>query len=123
MAAMTAGLGADAAALAAVAAIVALAWIGGSVFLGAAPAAERLGVGVLCLAGAAWLVMLQPLAGASIVGEPWAVRALVVAAVAVALASATSGRPVPAGVVAMGEIGLAGELRRVRDLPVGTADP
>ena len=86
MAAMTAGLGADAAALAAVAAIVALAWIGGSVFLGAAPAAERLGVGVLCLAGAAWLVMLQPLAGASIVGEPWAVRALVVAAVAVALA-------------------------------------
>src|SRR3954449_635309 len=38
-------------------------------------------------------------------------------AVAVALASATHGRAAPAGVVAMGEIGLAGELRRVRDLP------
>jgi len=37
-------------------------------------------------------------------------------AVAVALSSATFGRPTPAGVVAMGEIGLAGELRRVRDL-------
>src|SRR6476646_10459000 len=43
-------------------------------------------------------------------------------AVAVALASATSGRPVPAGVVAMGEIGLAGELRRVRDLPQRIAE-
>jgi DNA repair protein RadA/Sms len=38
-------------------------------------------------------------------------------AVAVALASATRGVPAPRGVVAMGEIGLAGELRRVRDLP------
>jgi len=37
-------------------------------------------------------------------------------AVAVALASATCGVPTPRGVVAMGEIGLAGELRRVRDL-------
>lgn len=37
-------------------------------------------------------------------------------AVAVALASATQGRPAPQGIVAMGEIGLAGELRRVRDL-------
>jgi DNA repair protein RadA/Sms len=37
-------------------------------------------------------------------------------AVAVALASATQGRAAPLGVVAMGEIGLAGELRRVRDL-------
>jgi DNA repair protein RadA/Sms len=38
-------------------------------------------------------------------------------AVAVALASSTTGHPAPQGVVAMGEIGLAGELRRVRDLP------
>ena len=43
-------------------------------------------------------------------------------AVAVSLASATAGRPVPAGVVAMGEIGLAGELRRVRDLPQRIAE-
>ena len=38
-------------------------------------------------------------------------------AVAVAVASATREVPAPRGVVAMGEIGLAGELRRVRDLP------
>ncbi|WP_110180468.1 DNA repair protein RadA [Nocardioides solisilvae] len=38
-------------------------------------------------------------------------------AIAVALAGATFGIPAPTGVVAMGEIGLAGELRRVRDLP------
>jgi DNA repair protein RadA/Sms len=38
-------------------------------------------------------------------------------AVAVALASAATGDPAPPGVVAMGEIGLSGELRRVRDLP------
>jgi len=38
-------------------------------------------------------------------------------AVAVALASATFVSPPPAGVVCLGEIGLSGELRRVRDLP------
>jgi DNA repair protein RadA/Sms len=43
-------------------------------------------------------------------------------AVAVALASATSGVAAPVGVVAMGEIGLAGELRRVRDLPQRMAE-
>jgi len=43
-------------------------------------------------------------------------------AVAVAIASATTGLPAPAGVVAMGEIGLAGELRRVRDLPQRLAE-
>lgn len=43
-------------------------------------------------------------------------------AVAVALASAASGAPAPRGVVAMGEIGLAGELRRVRDLPQRIAE-
>jgi DNA repair protein RadA/Sms len=43
-------------------------------------------------------------------------------AIAVALASATSGVPAPRGVVAMGEIGLAGELRRVRDLPQRIAE-
>ncbi|MGZ6734371.1 MAG: DNA repair protein RadA [Nocardioides sp.] len=37
-------------------------------------------------------------------------------AVAVAITSAATGRPTPKGVVAMGEIGLAGELRRVRGL-------
>lgn len=37
-------------------------------------------------------------------------------AMAVALASALCGTPTPRGVVAIGEIGLAGELRRVRDL-------
>jgi DNA repair protein RadA/Sms len=43
-------------------------------------------------------------------------------AVALALASATLGDAPPAGVVAMGEIGLAGELRRVRDLPQRLAE-
>jgi DNA repair protein RadA/Sms len=43
-------------------------------------------------------------------------------AVAVALASATRDVPAPVGVVAMGEIGLAGELRRVRDLPQRIAE-
>jgi len=37
-------------------------------------------------------------------------------AMAVAIASSTSGAPAPRGVVALGEIGLAGELRRVREL-------
>ncbi|MEP9384985.1 DNA repair protein RadA [Nocardioides sp. KR10-350] len=37
-------------------------------------------------------------------------------AVAVAIASSNCGAPTPRGVVALGEIGLAGELRRVRDL-------
>ncbi len=43
-------------------------------------------------------------------------------AVAVALASATHLTPPPVGVVAMGEIGLSGELRRVRDLPQRLAE-
>jgi DNA repair protein RadA/Sms len=43
-------------------------------------------------------------------------------AVAVAIASATRDQPAPLGVVAMGEIGLAGELRRVRDLPQRIAE-
>jgi DNA repair protein RadA/Sms len=38
-------------------------------------------------------------------------------AIAVAIASAYFGEPAPQGVVAMGELGLAGELRKVRDLP------
>jgi DNA repair protein RadA/Sms len=40
----------------------------------------------------------------------------------VALASATRQVAAPMGVVAMGEIGLAGELRRVRDLPQRIAE-
>jgi DNA repair protein RadA/Sms len=43
-------------------------------------------------------------------------------ACAVALASATLGVPPPAGMVAMGEIGLSGELRAVRDLPQRVAE-
>ncbi len=43
-------------------------------------------------------------------------------AVAVAIASAHFGTPPPRGVVAMGELGLAGELRRVRDLPQRVAE-
>ena len=43
-------------------------------------------------------------------------------AVAVALASASRGLPAPRGVVALGEIGLSGELRRVRDLPQRLAE-
>ncbi|MDN5894141.1 MAG: DNA repair protein RadA [Nocardioides sp.] len=43
-------------------------------------------------------------------------------AIAVSLASAAYGRPAPQGIVAMGELGLAGELRRVRDLPQRLAE-
>jgi DNA repair protein RadA/Sms len=43
-------------------------------------------------------------------------------AIAVSVASATNGIAPPKGVVAMGEIGLAGELRRVRDLPQRLAE-
>src|SRR6188768_3506520 len=43
-------------------------------------------------------------------------------AVAVALASASCGVAAPRGMVAMGEIGLAGELRRARDLPQRLAE-
>jgi DNA repair protein RadA/Sms len=43
-------------------------------------------------------------------------------AIAVALASAACGKPTPRGVVAMGEIGLAGELRRVRGLEARLAE-
>jgi len=43
-------------------------------------------------------------------------------ALAVALASATRGRPAPTGAVAIGEIGLSGELRTVRDLPQRLAE-
>lgn len=43
-------------------------------------------------------------------------------AVAVAIASAHYATPAPRGVVAMGELGLAGELRRVRDLPQRVAE-
>ncbi|VXC21957.1 DNA repair protein RadA [Nocardioides sp. AX2bis] len=43
-------------------------------------------------------------------------------AVAAAIVSATTLTPPPVGVVAMGEIGLAGELRRVRDLELRVAE-
>jgi DNA repair protein RadA/Sms len=43
-------------------------------------------------------------------------------ALAVAIASANFVSPPPQGVVAMGEIGLAGELRRVRDMPQRLAE-
>ena len=78
-------LGADAAAFAAVAALVGLAWIAGSAVLGPAPAAERLGVGGCASPAQPGLVMLQPLAGISVVGTPWAVRAAVAAALVFAL--------------------------------------
>jgi DNA repair protein RadA/Sms len=41
---------------------------------------------------------------------------------AIAIASAWKGREVPTNVVAIGEIGLAGELRRVRDIPQRLAE-
>ncbi len=43
-------------------------------------------------------------------------------ALAVAIASSHLGVPPPRGVIAIGEIGLAGELRRVRDLPQRVAE-
>jgi DNA repair protein RadA/Sms len=43
-------------------------------------------------------------------------------AVAIALASAATGASPPQGVVALGEISLAGEVRKVRDLPQRLAE-
>ncbi len=43
-------------------------------------------------------------------------------ALAIAITSAHTGAPAPMGLVAMGELGLAGELRRVRDLPQRIAE-
>jgi DNA repair protein RadA/Sms len=43
-------------------------------------------------------------------------------AIAVAIASATTGSSAPRGVVALGEISLAGEVRKVRDLPQRVAE-
>jgi DNA repair protein RadA/Sms len=43
-------------------------------------------------------------------------------AIAISLASATYSKPAPKGIVAIGELGLAGELRRVRDLPQRLAE-
>jgi DNA repair protein RadA/Sms len=43
-------------------------------------------------------------------------------AIAIALASATTGASAPRGVVALGEISLAGEVRKVRDLPQRVAE-
>ncbi|HEY7259436.1 MAG TPA: glycosyltransferase family 39 protein [Gaiellales bacterium] len=85
---MTPRLEADIAAFVAVAALTGLTWGIGSAVLGKAPSAERLGVGILAVAGAAWLVMLQPLAGVSVVAHPWLIRAagLVIAVGAVAVA-------------------------------------
>lgn len=59
---------------------------------------------------------------ASTVGGAKLTEPAVDLAVAVALASASEGAIPPRGVVAMGEIGLAGELRRVRDLPQRVAE-
>ena len=72
---MTPGLEADAAALVAVVALTGLTWGIGSAVLGTAPSADRLGIGILAVAGAAWLVMLQPVAGVSVVAHPWLIRA------------------------------------------------
>jgi DNA repair protein RadA/Sms len=43
-------------------------------------------------------------------------------AVAIAIASATTGASAPRGVVALGEISLAGEVRKIRDLPQRVAE-
>jgi DNA repair protein RadA/Sms len=43
-------------------------------------------------------------------------------AIAISLASATYSRPAPTATIAIGELGLAGELRRVRDLPQRLAE-
>ena len=59
---------------------------------------------------------------ASTVGGARVVEPASALAVAVALTSASRGVPPPRGVVAMGEIGLSGELRRVRDLPLRLAE-
>src|SRR5437868_1639797 len=65
-------------------AVIGVAWTAGSM-RAAAPAAERLMTGLGIAAGAAWLVMAQPLLGVSALAHPWPVRAAVVAALAAVL--------------------------------------
>jgi DNA repair protein RadA/Sms len=61
--------------------------------------------------------LLASTVGGARIGEPASDLA-----VAIAITSASCGVPTPRGVVAMGEIGLSGELRRVRDLPQRLAE-
>jgi hypothetical protein len=58
--------------------VVALAavWVAGSAIAPRAPAAERLGFGVLAALGLAWATMLQGPAGIGLLGSPWALRLL-----------------------------------------------
>ncbi len=55
-------------------------WLVGSAAVPGSPAAERLAAGLLLVVGAAWLLMLQPLVGVSLVGHAVVLR-LVVAVV------------------------------------------
>jgi hypothetical protein len=55
-------------------------WLVGSAAVPGSPAAERLAAGLLLVVGAAWLIMAQPIVGASLVGHALALRLLVAAA-------------------------------------------
>jgi hypothetical protein len=62
-------------------------WLVGSAAVPSSPAAERLAAGLLLVVGAAWLIMAQPIVGASLVGHALALRLLVAAAVLGAVAA------------------------------------
>jgi hypothetical protein len=79
---MLGGVGEALRAVTATAAVAAVAWVVGSALLRAAPPAERLTGGLCVVLGAAWLVMAQPVLGVSALAHPWALRALLVVAMA-----------------------------------------
>jgi hypothetical protein len=68
--------------------VVALAavWVAGSAIAPQAPAAERLGIGVVAAVGLAWATMLQGPAGIGLLGRPWALRAIAIALLAALVA-------------------------------------
>jgi hypothetical protein len=73
--------------------VVAAMWALGGAAAPRRPAAERLAVGLLLVVGGCWLLMAQPLVRASLLGHPWALRLLALAAVGAALAFRRPRRP------------------------------
>ncbi len=61
-------------------------WVAGAAIAPRAPAAERLGFGVLAAVGLAWATMLQGPAGVGLLGSPWALRTIAVALLAALVA-------------------------------------
>ena len=79
---MVDALAKDAVSILAVAATIAAAWLGGCAVAPRRPQSERLALGLLMLLTASSLLFVQPLAGVSLLGDPWTLRVLLVAALA-----------------------------------------